>query len=316
MDQDRYYRPSGAVPFVGTLLMLLCGGAAAAVLSFVYGLLTAYNPYVYVTFLATVLFGLGMGAAVVAGAVVGNVRNRAFVAVVAACVGLAGLYLSWAVYIPYVLRQMGWKGAPFIFEPEYLFTIIQAFGETGVRKIHNWVPKGWILYSLWLTESALVLGASLTLALAPRKPFCEFCRRWTSEDKPDRPLALADPDRLRIALENERYEVLDELREGESALENCLRVTLHTCPRCAESNYLTVSHVQLTTDRQGNVQTKSTDLVQRLRIPESLVEHLRRTLNEHGELDAPMPDAAPGAAAADDDGEPQADGAAATETAR
>ena len=317
MHDDRYYRASGAVPFGGTLLMILCGGAAAAALAFAYALLTAFNPFVYLTAIGTVVFGVGIGGAVVFGAVAGKVRNQVFIVIVALCAALVGLYLTWVFYIPYILQpilqQLGLPGVPFNFDPEYVFNAIQTLGENGVWTIFGWGPKGWQLYAFWLVEAAVVLGGAVLVSATARNPYCEACSQWTTEEKPIRPLALTDPDRLRAALEEERYEVLDELRNQDVAPENCFRATLYTCPQCIDSDYLTISHVLLTTSKDGNVQTQSTELIRRLHVPRELVEHLRVALTDVGPLLPPQEQTAEPndeQAEATDDGDPLAEGAA------
>jgi hypothetical protein len=280
MHDDRYYRPSGAIPLAGTLLMLLCGSAAAAGLAFAYALLTAFNPFVYLTALGTVVFGVGVGGAVVFGAMAGKVRHQAFIVIVAACAALVGLYLTWVFYIPYILGRMGLPGVPFVFEPKYVFEAIRTLGQNGVWEIFGWSPTGWQLFAFWVLEAAIILGGAVIVAAASRKPFCEACGRWTNEEKLARPLALTDPDLLRATLENERFEILDDLRDHECAPDNALRATLHTCPQCADSDFLTVAHVRVTTGKDGNVQTQTTEIIRRLRIPHSLVEHLRVALVE------------------------------------
>jgi hypothetical protein len=214
------------------------------------------------------------------GAVVGKVRNQAFIVIVAGCAALVGLYLTWVFYIPYRLQRMGLPGVPFMFEPEYVFSAIQMLGENGVWEIFGWGPQGWQLYAFWLVEAAIIAGGAVLVAATARNPYCEACSQWTNEEKPVRPLALTDPDRLRTALEEERYEVLDELRNQDVALENCFRATLYTCPQCVDSDYLTISHVRLTTSKDGNVQTQTTELIRRLHVPRSLVEHLRVALTD------------------------------------
>jgi hypothetical protein len=301
------------VPFGGTLLMLFCGGAAATALAFAYALLTAFNPYVYLTAIGTVVFGVGIGGAVVFGAVAGKVRNRAFMMIVAASLAVVGLYLSWAFYIPYILGRMGVPGQPFHFNPQIVFNWIHFLGENGVWELFGWGPKGWQLYAFWLVEAAVVLGGAVIVAGTARNPYCEACGQWTNEEKPVRPLALTDPDRLRAALEEERYEVLDELRNQDVAPENCFRATLYTCPQCIDSDYLTISHVRVTTSKDGNVQTQSTELIRRLHVPRELVDHLRVALTDVSPFLPPQEPAAEHddePAAATDDGDPLAEGAA------
>ena len=45
---DRDYRPSGKIPFVGTAAMLLVGTLVALLVSFIYALISRYNPLIYI----------------------------------------------------------------------------------------------------------------------------------------------------------------------------------------------------------------------------------------------------------------------------
>ena len=56
-NPTRYYRPSGAVPILGTILMQLFGAAAAFVLGFVYALADFYSPSVWLTALPCRFWG-------------------------------------------------------------------------------------------------------------------------------------------------------------------------------------------------------------------------------------------------------------------
>jgi hypothetical protein len=147
---ERYYRDSGAAPLFGTVLMMGCGIVAATVLSFIYGFVAYWNPFVYVTVVATGLFGLGVGIAVNVGATLGKVRNPLYARLVGVTMGLLSLYLCWAFYLYAVLKAnpelcpiVGLQQAEFFFDPSQMYALIQWIGDNGMWSMFGGTPKGW-----------------------------------------------------------------------------------------------------------------------------------------------------------------------------
>lgn len=267
---DRYYRSSGVVPIAGTSLMFAGGLVAAAVLGIIYGIVCFINPLVYLTALGAVFLGMLIGRAVVFGADRGKVRNPLFVTFVGCVFGAVAVYFAWVGYVFAVTDFM-----VFTLQPEFLWMMIQFVGALGAWSIGGHTPTGWELYTLWLIEAGVILYFTAATAAGVRRPFCEECGAWTVEEKgiaiasdTDRPALLAD-------LEREQYESLDALRRREIDPTGCLLLTLHTCPRCRESNFLTVEAMSLSANNKGELEQKVTPFVRHLRIPHDVVEQLR-----------------------------------------
>lgn len=278
---ERYYRDSGAVPFGGTVLMLVCGIVTAAVLSFIYAFLDYYNPFIYVTFLATAVVGLGVGMAVNVGATLGKVRSPLYARLVGVLSGFLAVYLCWAFYLwaaQMAIEELpvvaGFQEAKLSFDPSRMYAVVQVIAENGLWSIFGGTPTGWGLYAIWLVEAAIIFGAAVIVATGNDKPFCEECSEWTGQQENLLSLENTDFAQLRTDLEEERYERIDELCTGAHEPANCLRATLFTCPKCDNSNYLTIQHVVVTLDKDGDEQKEETEIVKRLAIPHELVTRL------------------------------------------
>lgn len=287
LSAERYYRNSGAVPFAGTLLMIVLGMVAGAVLSFGYALLCRYNPLIYLTFLGTLVFGAGVGGAVRIGARTGKVRNRLFVIIVAAAISLISLYLTWVWYIWLLMRQM-LPGFPVVFDPVAVGQFIQAIAEDGVWSMRGWEPTGWQLYAIWGVEALIVTIVGVKIGAGDTIPFCEPCNEWTAGGEQSLLLAYRDPAEVRRDLENERYEILDDLRREPADPANALHATIYRCPKCRDSNYLSVVHTVVATNRKGETETSSTPVVTNLRIPEDLVLHLESPAGDIETVEVPV----------------------------
>ena len=275
-SSDRYYRPTGAVPAPGTVLMLACGTVAAAALACVYTLLTRYNPLVYVTVLGTCAFGAGIGWAVRCAAKQGKVRNRTFAIIVGAVLGAIGLYLSWAGYLWLFLREVV-PGAPMIFDPVFLFGLLQEVAANGPWEMNGWQPVGAQLYAIWAVEAGIVLFLAAATAGSSTIPFCEACDRWTEKQSPV-DLAYARPEPLVRDLERERYEILDDLRRGPIETANRLQAIVQRCPQCRDAYYLTIEHIEHVTNANGQTAKKTNAVLGNLRIPEEIAERLHTPL--------------------------------------
>ena len=279
---ERYYRDSGAVPLFGTVLMMGCGIVAATVLSFIYAFVAYWNPLVYITVVATGLFGLGVGIAVNAGATLGKVQNPLYARLVGVVMGLLSVYLCWAFYLWAAQKgdvelclRLGIQAPELSFDPMRMYEVIQWIADNGLWSMFGGTPKGWGLYSLWAIEAAVIFLATVVIAGGNESPFCEPCNAWTDDAENLLQLENTNYEDLRLDLEEERYERLDELHTGQHNPKDCLRVTLHTCPKCDESNFMTIKHVEVTVDSDGDEQEDETDIVNRLIIPAELVTHLQ-----------------------------------------
>ncbi len=275
LTADRYYKPSGAVPLLGTISMQLFGAVAAFVLGAVYALANYYSPHFLLSGLAVLAFGAGVGFAVQMGAKIGKVRSPGFVMLLGTATGLLAMYFAWVFFIYLYLPKGPFPQGVWLWNPRGILAMMQFFADTGIWSIKSWTPTGWVLYAFWAAEALFVVGLSLVVSVANDDPYCDHCNVWTKKEKDIASFALTDSQRLKDDLEQDRYEVLDTLSRQPKEPRDCLKATLYTCPQCEDSDFLTVNHTRIVTDKEGNETTQETAVVKHLWVSRDLTEHLR-----------------------------------------
>ena len=53
---------------------------------------------------------------------------------------------------------------------------------------------------------------------------------------------------------------------------NCFLALFHTCPQCEQSNFLNIHHQTITTNKDGEPESETTDIIKHIAVPNSLVE--------------------------------------------
>lgn len=274
-NTDRYYRPSGRIPFFGTVLMLGLGTLVALISGFVYAVISRYNPIIYVQMFVTLGFGAVMGVSVNAVGHMMKVRNRFFAVLISMVIGMLGMYFAWVWYI-YMLAE--WDLDYLIFQPTVTWAIVQELAENGIWEIKGGKPTGIALYCFWLLEAGIVLVMCYVTGAEAPPPFCEECNCWT-EKRDALSIAKVDPALITAAMEDEQYDILPPLAAGEINPADYMSVVCHTCPNCEDSGYLTVSTVVTVQGKEGP-ETTATQFVPPIAVPHSLtqeVEHLAKT---------------------------------------
>lgn len=266
---DRYYRASGVTPPSGVVLMLVGGLVAAAVLSAIYSIVTHYNPFIYINFLGTLFLGGLIGLVVLFVGMRGKVRNRMTAGAIGLVIGLSATYMAWVWYV-WVLT--GYK--TMVFSPPDLLGTMQVIAAKGAWSLFSWTPTGFALYTFWIVEAGIVTVTAAIVAAGNDTPYCEICGLWSDEKEDVVRLKNADEALLKQALEEERYEVLQGLPRATRYASDCLHLSLNVCPGCADTNFLTIRHVNKTKDKKGNENIDTRDIIRNLRIPQSVVEDL------------------------------------------
>jgi len=284
MNEELYYRPSGGVPLMGTLLTMVLGCLGGAVLSVIYALVNHYNPFIYFTIIATVMFGAGCGACTVFGLTIGKVRNRGTNALAGLFVGFVSLYLSWVWYLYLVSSEAIGQGV-FFFDSMAMLGFMQTLAENGVWEMFGVVPTGIALYIIWFLEALIVLIPSAFIAWTADSPFCESCNKWTDEKECQISFRLPEePEKFQESLEAGDFRPLFEL-----SLSNiepaCLHAKIHRCEGCEESTWLELEIAQLFVDDNGEMKSTKTPFLTYLQIPRVQAEALLALTAETAKID-------------------------------
>lgn len=270
-NPDRYYQSSGAIPLLAIGWMFFAGGIAASITSLLYSLLDHYNPFIYINFMAAAAFAAVTGFAVDWSGRRGKVRNRLAMMLAGFAMGLFAVYASW-VWFLWILS--GYQ--LFDLRPTTLLELWQMLGERGLWTLKSWKPTGGVLYAFWIAEAVGVLSIVVYCSLSNQAPFCEACDLWTEEGALHPTFnVIPRHDELKSALENEQYDFLRGLDRSAPSGMVFLRASLHHCPQCAESDYLTLRQIQIKLKADGEQDAENaTDIVVNLRISRDLMQEL------------------------------------------
>lgn len=273
------YAPSGAVPLVGGLLTVGGGLLSAALLAFVYALIIRWIPFIYLNFLATLGFGMGMGIVIAMLASMGKIRSPLFVRFSWLLTVLFGFYVYWGATI---WTHGHWQHGLQVFHP----MAIKAFagilfeeGSWGFRNGGN--VTGWFLVAFWLVEFGMVVYFSYITAVANiDQPFCESCNEWTETEKG---VALyqatgLEPewDKIRLG----EFQSLLHVPLLSASLGEYVRMDVNACPKCTNSNFLSIQKVKTTVDKEGDESTKETPLIANMTLTGDQLAQVRTLVDQ------------------------------------
>lgn len=185
-----HYIPSGRIGWQAPFKVVVYGGIASAVLALIYAGLIRYNPFVYVSFIATAVFGAALGITTSLFADAGLSRSRAFNLLAGLTLGVWGLWVHWVAWA-YLIYENGAEAAKALAAsgPEGWLDFLEftsqnihhSFGRLGRSSAP--ASAGFMSW-MWGIEAFVIVGLS-TLSAAMTsgsKPFSEKARQWAVTD--------------------------------------------------------------------------------------------------------------------------------------
>lgn len=287
MDDSRYYTPSGTAPVGGIFSAASISGTAALLAGAVYGIVDHYNPLIYVNFLGTLFLAAVVGIITNGRLTSGRIRSRFASVLIALFAATMMLYGSW---VTYVLAISQWKGL--ILDPLTLLQLIEAFAAMGLWSIKKHTPTGWELYICWLIEAGVMYFFVLSSALEAQPPYCEDCDERTKEDIAKYHFASRPAPLLRDELESEHYEPFLEVLSTEPNPRIFMTVSMNSCPSCSEANFLRISEVAVTTNKEGKDETKEAVVIPWIRVDSRNKERIVSAIKGGYQSTRPTEDAA------------------------
>jgi len=266
MNSARYYQASGTAPVVGLMLALTIGLVGGALLSGVYALINYFNPFIYITFLATAGFGFGCGMVSVFAITVGKIRNRMLSAMLGLAIGFLSLYFAWVGYM-YFVDLPRFPGGELIFDVTRMMGKIRVAAQEGLWSIRNQTPTGMFLYAVWVLEAGIVLGLSTWVPYLNDSPFCEECNAWCDEKECPVTFSMpADFDSFEASLEAGDLSPLFQSAQRTPTARTYLQATVYPCPACEETTWLKLEAVTVNKNDKGEEEKDETTLVNYLGI--------------------------------------------------
>lgn len=291
-----YYQPSNKMPLGGSLLLLVGGTVAAAILAVVYTYAEWYLPFVYLNFVLCLGFGFLLGGALALLVRLGKLRSPRTVGWLAAAVGLLAVYLQWAVYLTLLLNsETTGTGSSadtttsfssevllgLLVEPSIMGKAMGQLYEHGSWSLKGLTPSGIFLGIIWLLEALIIVGGAWIIASGQaEQPFSEASNEWAEEETLAHPVGFAqDPGATRTALEGGQFEHLTPYADqpGEDTF---ARVQLHRAPNDPACHYLTLQNVHRTLDKKGKPSENTTEVCKHLAISEATYRDLKTRLGQ------------------------------------
>lgn len=285
MDRSRYYRPSGAAPLGTVLSSTQFGVFAAVVCGALYGVISYYNPIIYINFIGVGVLAYLTATALKSRFESGRLRNRAVKILAAAVCGMIAVYCAWWVWLSALSE---WE--MIALNPIELPGILEFIAAQGVWEIDNTRPTGWALYIIWGFEAAMIVVATVAITISEEVPFCETCEEWTELSTNAIPIPLQQREVLREWLETEQYDTVVNLIGSEFDPSHCMLLKFHKCPECDESCYLTVNESKF---NHKNDSETVTARITYIHVPQSVLDDVNDRIESLAGGDDAATDAAP-----------------------
>ena len=267
MGQDApvYYKLSGRYSPAAAIGVL--GGSVFAAMSVgvLYGVAVHYQPFVYFNALMTLGVGYLIGKVVARSGRGLKVRSSPLVLATGMMVGIAAYY---GACVGWVSAISEWQYI--VVSPAVLLEVLREVAVYGAWSIGSLTFTGWGLYSVWLTEAAVLIGLATLVPYnwVSTAVFCESCGRWADDETVIQPFtAVQDPDAMREKLEAGELDALGDLQAAsDDDDDHFADIVLSRCPGCDGLHVMTLRNVVLKTDKDGKVERNETPVVQNLLI--------------------------------------------------
>jgi hypothetical protein len=249
---------SGNIFIIGIVL----GPFLVILLSIIYAYIDVYNPLVYFTLL--VFLGFLFGIIVVQKLVIrfSKCRSTSSSIIYGVVTGLFGIYASWSTFL-YVLIQkedLPMELLDILQSPSFVFEMAKSISVDGYFTLFGTTVKGGFLWFIWIVEAIGILGAGALggLAVMHEEVFCEDCNRWAEDINFDLRLAIEDKDAAKVLIDTTIEKILT-FRKLENPNSEHIRVNLHQCSKCRNTNTIDVDLMTYETNDKGEVKEKNED---------------------------------------------------------
>lgn len=268
---------------------LLFGGATAIIGGIVYQLLVTWIPFIYINILLTLGFGALLGAITGLGLKRGQLRNNMIAALLCTVIGAGAVGFTHLAAYEKTLRSVASETGTSASELREKLTFQQFIElkaklgwKIGKVSASGSNLSGGFVYFVWGVEALIIVGLSIGLGIGMvSDPYCEGCKEWTTEHKlPDR---QGSSGSIKADAEAGKLDPIVQRKDQGSDL---LAYTVHSCPKCKDSSYLTVDKVTLKEKKKGEME----------RSTEAIVSRAVLTTEQRGQLlDSPSGAAPPAA---------------------
>lgn len=174
---SQFYHSSGKFGPLSFVFLIGCL-ILAFFLAFPYVFLVYWNPFVYLSLLINMGYGIIISAGLYFALRKGRVRNNTIVYLFATILSLVAIYGVWVWYV--YIRT---KYQLFTLSLRDMAIVAAIVAEKGPWKVSGRLITGWQVYVAWFVEAGLIALVTYLSAGVFRKDsvYCEQCGRWAEK---------------------------------------------------------------------------------------------------------------------------------------
>lgn len=153
-------------------------------IGFIYGIIIAFSPLVYLNIFICLGFGLALGYGTRFLSRLAKLIDKNTTVRISLMCALLGLYASWVSYIVYFqetpdLNATMNSNAWLFFNPIEVVSIMSQINKFGLWEIGGMAFNGFLLTIIWILEALIILLVPfLMVRNMPTIPYSEKCKRW------------------------------------------------------------------------------------------------------------------------------------------
>jgi hypothetical protein len=253
------YSSSGIVPIAGGIVTAVVGLLTATLCGFAYGYAFHWIPISFLRVLACLFYSFAIGITIAALGKQTKIRSPAFITVVAFASMLVGLWIYWGAYR---WAKEGTGVGIAAWSPDELIAFGQRLFENGSFKIRRSTIDGWPLVGFWIVEAIVMMCSIVGSAQAHVwQPFCETCQEWTKTHSGLFRLSASGAEPAFGHVLAGDFAQLATFPLANLKTSPHVRLDLTSCPKCEQSNYLSLSAITIKIDKKGKEKTSEESLL-------------------------------------------------------
>lgn len=220
------YSPSGRCG-VAAIPLAAAGLLVAVILGWFYNGFLSINPFIYVNFVATAIYGACIGAATGVALQGGKCRNPGLAAAIGLVIGLLSFFIKMKLAYPvsYDLEAQ----------------VRQGWGVSHLFSGHEMIRfEGGGVYLVWFGEAAIIAGMCLWLTYrAAGDPFCEACKCWAGSEEIGVIHGVDERALQRGIAKEDGEQVVAALHPGDGA--KTASIQAYSCAKCGGKHYVSIT---------------------------------------------------------------------------
>lgn len=238
---------------VGVVLAL----GIIAPIAFAYGVVTRYNPFIYIN----VLFTVGYGAIVWGGVsivyIVGHIRNFRMFQFTTLLLSIVGLCCVWLTYVVFVVDASFVEvlsDFPYYFSRTTNLSYSVGRGSTGLP------ISGIVLYIFWVIEAILLVGIPVFLVRKTGRAsrvYCEDCNRWARNEQkiekiPTRVIHAEEFIEMATRKGFAEFDAFEDVADEDQG--QYYQLTFASCKKCDATYFFRVYYISHKPNSDGKIE--------------------------------------------------------------